>query len=82
MLAEVHVEQTSYSGAVECVRRGLQAISMSRAMYGLSLMVAEMRLQLTLGQAHLANQHYTEADATFQYVAEVLSIVLSCDAPF
>ncbi|CAM6087406.1 unnamed protein product [Calypogeia fissa] len=70
VLAEVHVQQSSYSSAVECVRRGLQAVQKSRAMYGLSLRVSELRLLLTLGQTHLASQNFTEADATFQNVAE------------
>lgn len=54
------------------MRRGLQGVRKSRAIYGLSLKVSEMRLELVLGQAHLASQNFVEADATFQNLAEVI----------
>ncbi|OAE29695.1 hypothetical protein AXG93_509s1480 [Marchantia polymorpha subsp. ruderalis] len=70
VLANVHVQQSSYSSAAECVRRGLHAVCRSRMNYGLSLVIVEAKFQLTLGQTHLATQDLSEAERAFRHVAE------------
>ncbi|KAG6542180.1 hypothetical protein Mapa_016412 [Marchantia paleacea] len=70
VLADVHVQQSSYLSAAECVRRGLHAVCRSRMKYGLSLVIAEAKFQITLGQTHLATQDFSEAERAFHHVAE------------
>ncbi|KAL3701968.1 hypothetical protein R1sor_019990 [Riccia sorocarpa] len=71
VLAEVHFEQNNYTSAAECIRRGLQALSTSRARYGLGLSIPEAKLNLTWGQTCVATENLVEAETAFKLAAEV-----------
>lgn len=71
LLAEIQLEESSYSSARDSVKKGFEALMSWRSKFGLRLLAKELHLHLILGQTHLATKNYEEAMSVYQFVVEV-----------
>jgi hypothetical protein len=71
LLAEIQLEESSYSSARDSVKKGFEALMSWRSKFGLRLLAKELHLHLILGQTHLATKNYEEALSVYQFVVEV-----------